>query len=267
MKVKYKDITKYNVVKLNIDSIKSRVNNPFARVEKVLSYFGNEEKDNYQTYTKTLNIYLSKDSEFDNNGLYTSNNMILLNNENIFDTLTHELFHLSSQNGLANKDENDYFDEATTEYFTMITSDNKDNFNDYCYIGLIVISSLVNILGIEHFKYYFKDDREGFINSYGDYKDNISKIMELVNELLVYAYDVEDDALVIMSKMKELTLGIIDELLYIASSLLDSNKYIEYINYLVKMFSKDNTEISDFIYRDYFVNYIKDNGNKHLVRR
>ena len=62
MKVKYKDITKYDVVKLNIDSIKSRVNNPFARVEKVLSYFGDEEKDNYQTYTKTLNIYLSEDS-------------------------------------------------------------------------------------------------------------------------------------------------------------------------------------------------------------
>ena len=83
----------------------------------------------------------------------------------------------------------------------------------------------------------------------------------------MYAYDKEDEALVIMSKMKELTLGIIDELLYIASSLLDSNKYIEYINYLVRMFSKDNTEISDFIYRDYFVNYIKDNSNKHLVRR
>ena len=267
MKVKDKDITKYDVVKLNIDSIKSRVNNPFARVEKVLSYLGDEEKENYQIYTKTLNIYLSKDSEFDNNGLYTSNNMILLNNENIFDTLTHELFHLSSQNGLANKDENDYFDESTTEYFAMITSDNKDNFNDYCYIGLIVISSLVNILGIEHFKYYFKGDREGFINSYGDYKDNISKIMALVNELLVYAYDKDDEALVIMSKMKELTLGIIDELLDIASSLLDSNKYIEYINYLVRMFNKDNTEISDFIYRDYFVNYIKDNSNKHPVRR
>ena len=56
MKVKDKDITKYDVVKLNIDSIKSRVNNPFARVEKVLSYLGDEEKENYQIYTKTLRI-------------------------------------------------------------------------------------------------------------------------------------------------------------------------------------------------------------------
>ena len=267
MKVKDKDITKYDVVKLNIDSIKSRVNNPFARVEKVLSYLGDEEKENYQIYTKTLNIYLSKDSEFDNNGLYTSNNMILLNNENISDTLTHELFHLSSQNGLASKDEFDYFDDATTEYFTMITADSKDNFNDYCYIGLIVVASLVNMFGIDHFKYYFTGDRDGYINSYGDYKDNISKLMELVNNLSIYAYDSEEDANIIMSKMKEYTLGIIDELIFLAGSILDSDKYQDYVNYLVSMFSKDNTEISDFIYRDYFINYIKDSSNKHTVRR
>ena len=124
MKVKYKDITKYNVVKLNIDSIKSRVNNPFARVEKVLSYLGDEEKENYQIYTKTLNVYLSKDSEFDNNGLYTSNNMILLNNENIFTRETKTLAEAEQSNNLMEISMGEYeseefelrlwLDEATT---------------------------------------------------------------------------------------------------------------------------------------------------------
>ena len=123
------------------------------------------------------------------------------------------------------------------------------------------------MFGIDHFKYYFTGDIDGYINSYGDYKDNISKIMELVNNLSIYAYDSEEDANIIMSKMKEYTLGIIDELIFLAGSILDSDKYQDYVNYLVSMFSKDDTEISDFIYRDYFVNYIKDNSNKHLVRR
>lgn len=267
MKIKYTDITKYDTIKLNIRDIKSKNNNPFTRVEKVLGCFSEDVKENYQTFTKTLSIYISRNSEFTNNGLYTSNNIILLNNDNVFDTLTHELFHLSSQNGLAKNDEFDYFDDATTEYFTMMTSNNINNFNEYCYIGLIVISSLVNMFGIEHFKYYFIGDRNGYINSYGDYKDNINKLMKLVNELSVYAYDIEDDTNIVFSKMKELTIGIIDELLDISSNLLDTNKYIEYINYLIMMFNKDNTEISEFIYKDYFVNYIKDNSNKYTIRR
>lgn len=267
MKVKYKDITKYDVIKLNIDSIKSRSNNSFNRVEGVLAYFSPKERENYDTYIKTVNIYLSKDSDFANNGLYTGNNIILLNNDNISDTLTHELFHLSSQNGLARKDEFDYFDDATTEYFTMITADNIDGFNDYCYIGLIVVSSLVNMFGIDHFKYYFTGDREGYINSYGNYRNSISMLMEYVNNLFIYAYDSEEAAKIIVKKMKEYTLGIIDELIFLAGSILDSDKYQDYVNYLVSMFNKDNTEISEFIYREYFVNYIKDNSNKYIVRR
>ena len=267
MKIKNMDITKYKVIKLNTDMIKAKPNNPFDRVEGVLAHFSPKERENYDTYTKTLEIYLSKNNEFYNDGLYTSNNMVLLNGTDISDTLTHELFHLSSQNGLANKDEFDYFDDATTEYFTMITSDNIDNFNDYCYIGLIVVASLVNMFGIDHFKYYFMGDRDGYINSYGDYKDNINKLMELVNNLSIYAYDSEEDTNIIMCKMKEYTLGIIDELIFLAGYILDSDKYQDYVNYLVRMFSKDNTEISDFIYREYFINYIKDSSNKHTVRR